>query len=102
REVNRLKEYSINFGNLKIGKHLYDFEVDDSFFEEFEFSLVKHGKADVRLMIDKQKETFLIFTFDIKGGLNLDCDRCLDEFEMPFESQNRLIVKLEGKKQESN
>jgi uncharacterized protein len=88
-----LKQFSIPFTGLKIGKHQFDFEIDNSFFDAFEYSLVKKGnlKADVEL--DKQ-ETMLILYFHIKGTIVLDCDKCLAEFEAPISIQERQIVKF--------
>lgn len=95
--MNRLGEYIINFGNLKIGKHEYEFSINEDFFKEFEYSLVKQGKLEVKLSLEKQKETLLILDFTIKGSIRLECDRCLDEFDYPVDSSHRLIVKLTDK-----
>lgn len=99
--MNRLREYIINFGNLKIGKHEYDWTIDEDFFKEFEYSLVKKGRLDVHLTLEKQKETLLILNFTIKGTIELECDRCLDEFDYPVDSANRLLVKLSDKEEGS-
>jgi uncharacterized protein len=99
--LKTLREFIINFGNLKFGKHRYDFEVSDEFFSHFEYSLVKQGKIDVILVIEKQTENLLVFDFHFEGSINLVCDRCLDEYDYPMEKDERLIVKLELKEQES-
>ena len=100
--MNHLREFVINFGNLKLGPHSYDFEIGEKFFENFEYSLVKHGKLDVTLLIEKQKETLLIFNFTIDGSIKLTCDRCLDEYDYPIGIEERLIVKLEEEPQETD
>jgi uncharacterized metal-binding protein YceD (DUF177 family) len=101
RAVNRLREYIINFGNLKLGQHEYDWTIDEDFFKEFEYSLVKKGRLDVHLVLEKQKETLLILNFTIKGAIGLECDRCLDEFDYPVDISNRLLVKLTDKEESS-
>jgi uncharacterized protein len=100
--VNRLREYKINFGNLKLGKHRYDYIVEDDFFSEFEVSLVQKGKIHVCLILEKQTENLLILNFELEGSVMLECDRCLDEFSYPVNSAHRLIIKLEAREQESN
>ena len=88
-----LKEYMIPFVGLKEGMHDYSFEVRDSFFESFEYSEIKRGKVNVKVSLERQ-ERMLIFEFEIKGYVNIDCDRCLNEMEYPVEGNERLIVKF--------
>lgn len=100
--MKQLKEYNINFGSLKLGKHLFEFTADDNFFSFFDYSLVKKGKVEVSLVLEKQRESLLILHFTLKGAITLECDRCLDEFDYPIKSEHRLLVKLEGKQQEND
>jgi len=93
--VKGLRDYIINFGKLKLGKHEFEFTIDEDFYKHFEYSLVKKGKVDLLLTIDKQKETLLILNFAFKGYIQLECDRCLDEFEYPVNSEKKLYIKLE-------
>ncbi len=99
--MKQLREYNINFGNLKLGKHNFEFTADDAFFSLFEYSLVKKGNVAVTLVLEKQRETLLILNFTLKGNITMECDRCLDEFNFPVNSENRLLVKLDAK-QEGN
>jgi uncharacterized protein len=92
-QLKPLKQFSIPFTGLKIGKHLFDFEVDNSFFDAFEYALVKKGNLKVVVELDKQ-ETMLILHFSIDGTIVLDCDKCLAEFEAPISLQERQIVKF--------
>lgn len=100
--MKTLKEFIINFGNLKAGLHRYDLEVNNDFFTHFEYSLIKQGRIDVLLIVEKQSESFLIFQFHFEGEIKLTCDRCLDEFDYPINMDERLIVKLEGKPTETD
>ena len=36
----------------------------------------------------------LVLYFDIKGSVNVMCDRCLDQFDQPVNGEERLIVKF--------
>jgi uncharacterized protein len=92
--VKALREYIINFGKLKPGNHEFEFTIDDAFYSNFEYSLVKSGKVTLLLTIEKQKETLLIFDFNFDGYIQLECDRCLDEFDFPVHSKKKLFVKL--------
>ncbi|MNJ91418.1 hypothetical protein D3C87_90700 [compost metagenome] len=100
-QLKPLKQFSIPFTGLKIGKHQFDFEVDNSFFEAFEYSLVKKGNLKAEVELDKQ-ETMLLLQFRIKGTIVLDCDKCLAEFEAPISVQERQIVKFAEDELESD
>ncbi|MBB2145844.1 DUF177 domain-containing protein [Pedobacter sp. LMG 31464] len=91
--MKALKQFSIPFTGLKLGKHQFEFEVDKSFLDAFEYSLVKDGALKVEVELDKQ-ETMLILHFHILGTIQLNCDKCLAEFSQPIEVNERQIVKF--------
>lgn len=99
--MKALKQFSIPFTGLKLGKHQFDFEVDKSFFDAFEYSLVKDGALKIDLELDKQ-ETMLILHFHIVGTIQLNCDKCLAEFGQPIEINERQIVKFAEDELESD
>ncbi len=100
-QLKPLKQFSIPFTGLKIGKHQFDFEVDNTFFDTFEYSLVKKGNLKVSIELDKQ-ETMLLLYFDIQGTIVLDCDKCLSEFNAPISIKERQIVKFAEDELESD
>lgn len=100
-QLKPLKQFSIPFTGLKIGKHQFDFEIDNSFFDAFEYSLVKKGNLKAEVELDKQ-ETMLILHFHISGTIVLDCDKCLAEFGAPINIQERQIVKFAEDELESD
>jgi len=99
--LNPLKQFSIPFTGLKLGTHQFDYELDDSFFSAFEYSLIKSGNLKVNLELDKQ-ETMLLLKYKVAGTLNLDCDKCLSEFAYPVNLYERQIVKFAGDELESD
>jgi uncharacterized protein len=91
--VSRLKEYTIQFVGLEPGNHQFEFEVNDSFFEHFEFSLIKHGQVHIAVALEKM-ERMMIFNITLEGKVLVTCDRCCDEFLFPVSDTQKLIVKL--------
>ena len=87
-------EFMIPFSGLKEGFHEYEFELENEFFESFEYSEVKKGKVFVHVVMER-KPRMLIFDFTISGSVRIPCDRCLEEYEQPLEGKERLIVKLD-------
>jgi len=91
--MKALKQFSIPFTGLKLGKHQFDFDIDKSFFDVFEHSLVKDGTLKAKVELDKQ-ETMLILGFHAEGTIKLTCDTCLSDFDQPIELNERQIVKF--------
>lgn len=91
--MNRLKEYIIQFVGLEPGNHQFEFEVNNSFFEHFEFSLIQQGKVQIGVALEKM-ERMMIFNITLEGKVLVTCDRCNDEFYSPVSDLQKLIVKL--------
>ena len=91
--MKQLKDFIIQFVGLSIGNHQFELEVDDTFFEHFEFSQIQHGRANIDVELEKQ-ERLMIFTFSIHGSVEVTCDRCGEEFFLSISGKERLIVKF--------
>lgn len=90
------KEYIIPFVGLKIGKHTFEFEITDTFFENFEYSIIHKGEVKVTLVLEK-KETMLIGDYHIEGVVVVDCDRCTDPMDVEIKGDYQLIYKFDTK-----
>jgi len=95
-----LEPYIIDLKALKDkGLHL-DFAIDDDFFERVEATLVRRGRLNVGLDIQKISGYFEL-KFHTEGVVTLACDLCLDDMEVPVKSDNLLTVTL-GDEYEEN
>ena len=99
--MNPLKQFSVPFTGLKLGSHHFEYELDDTFFGAFEYSMINSGTLKVNMELDKQ-ETMLILKFKVMGTVNLDCDKCLSEFALPINLYERQIVKFAEDELESD
>ncbi len=90
------KAYIIPFVGLKDGKHTFNFNLTDSFFEIFEYSIVQKGRVKVELLFEK-KETMMIGNFTIQGVVETTCDRCNDVMDVEIEGEYQLIYKFDNK-----
>jgi uncharacterized protein len=99
KKNKNLAEYIVPIFSLSNNKHDYRFEVGNEFFEAFEESIVKKGKFKVEVVLDRS-ETMIVAEMSIKGNAELICDRSLDEFLFPIDSQERVIYKYEDKYEE--
>jgi len=91
--MNSLSQYNIAFKGLSIGKHVFEFVIDDKFFKAFEGSIVEEGLVNVKLTLEKQS-SLMTFWFDIKGTVKVQCDLCLEMYDQPVESHERIFVRL--------
>ncbi|MGN8068362.1 DUF177 domain-containing protein [Mucilaginibacter sp. SG564] len=91
--MKSLRTYSIPFTGLKLGKHQFEYTVDDAFFDEFDYSLVKKANLQCRVELDKQ-ETMLILDFHISGTVNANCDKCLAQYLQPLNITEQQIAKF--------
>ncbi len=92
--MNFIKQYRIPFTGLKNGPHKFDFEVDKRFFDEFDYSIVKDGKLNVILTLDKG-DNMMILSFNIDGYIDTTCNLCLNQYPESINLDERLIVKFE-------
>jgi hypothetical protein len=58
-EKSNENEFIIPFVGLKQGKHVFEFDITDAFFETFEYSIIQKGKVHIEFTLDK-KETMII------------------------------------------
>lgn len=90
------QEYIIDYKELESGTYEIDYHIDKTFFEMFEDSMVSDGDVDVHIQL-KVSIAALQFKFDISGTLNVECDRCLEKFDIPVEGSYDMVVKLGDK-----
>lgn len=88
-----LKSFTINFASLADGEHVFDYQIDDKFLNHFEAALVKEGQIDVHLTLLKYLNS-LELNFELEGTVLTPCDVCAEEFSLPIEGSEQIIVKL--------
>lgn len=94
-------EYILPIAGLSIGYHNYDFQIDDKFFENFEFSEVKKGSVLVNLKLEKHEREFIL-TFKFAGNVCIACDRCNDEYIQPIENEVNIYLKYGAEYEEES
>ena len=88
-----LKDFTIPFIGLKEGKHQFDYQIDNSFFELFDFDEFNAAAIQVDLQFHK-KQTMLELTFSASGTINVNCDLTNEPYEQAVEGNLDLIVKF--------
>ena len=91
--MRELKEYNIQFVGLKLGNHVFEYEIDNKFFEAFDFD--EFHSSDLKITIDfAKKNNMFELNFHAKGNVNLDCDVSLEAYDQHIEGNFPLIVKF--------
>jgi uncharacterized metal-binding protein YceD (DUF177 family) len=83
----------IPFTGLSIGKHTYEFDIDKKFFDVYGTELIHSGQIKVVLDLSKSAN-MLLLEFSHKGVFYTECDRCLNDIEMPIEGKNKVVIKF--------
>ncbi|REG94658.1 YceD family protein [Algoriphagus antarcticus] len=82
------------------GIHEIDFEIGDSFFQQFEDNeLVKKGNLIVRIKM-KVGANVIEMDFHIAGKVTLTCDRSLEPFEQPLDFHEKMLYKFGAEEKE--
>lgn len=98
-EVDDVKKFDVDIFGIQSGEHHYEFKIDDSFFQEFENSLIEKGSLRCRVVL-KKTERLIKADFKIFGDVQLVCDRCLEPFDHHIEIEEQLIFKYGSEEEE--
>lgn len=88
-----LKEFTIPFVGLKIGKHQFEYKIEQPFFDYFEYKEFNQSNVDVFLELEK-KSTLLELRFKISGTVNINCDITNEPYDQPIKNKLDLVVKF--------
>lgn len=98
--MEALKAYTIRFSGLKNGFHYFDYEIGGDFFGHFNGSLIENAGLQVALELER-KTSGLVLQFKLTGWLEMPCDRCLKQIQVPVTGDAELVVKLSADPGES-
>jgi len=97
--VKELSKYNIDIYGLEDKQYDYDMESGDAFFEELEQDLIEHGHFKTHVVLTKSA-TMIQLRFHTEGTVELLCDRTLEPFEEPVDSDERIILKFGDRNEE--
>lgn len=91
--MEKLPEYVLPFVGLKDGKHTFEFDIDTTFFNAFEFNEFDQPAVKVKLLFDK-KRGLMNLSFIAQGSLGLTCDVSNEIFPYQINTSLDWIVKF--------
>ena len=92
-EMSKTKDFLIPFVGLKLGKHKFEYQINNAFFEIFDYNEFQNSNIKVNVVIEK-KSTMLEITFKHAGTINVPCDLTSEDFDMPIKGSMKLIVRF--------
>lgn len=100
--MSNRREYEIAFVGLKPGSHQFDYDITDSFFEDFGEQDFKDCKAHIKLMLEKSSSSFMMLKFEMGGTVDVNCDRCNSNLPFQLFDEFVITVKMVDEPDEAN
>jgi len=92
-KVILMKSFSIPFVGLKLGKHHFQYSINNTFFTEFGYDQFEEARIKIDLILDK-RPTLLDLAFEHSGEINVPCDLTGEFFDLPIKGTLNLIVQF--------
>lgn len=87
------KGFIIQIKGLQIGKHDYEFPINGAFFKDFENTQIKAANLNAHVELEKGSGWMKV-NCDILGEVTVECDRCLEDMEVPMDFTTSVAVKF--------
>jgi uncharacterized metal-binding protein YceD (DUF177 family) len=86
-------EFLIPFSGLKLGKHQFNFQINNAFFENFDYDEFNSSDIKVSVVLEK-KSTIMELLFSHKGSINIPCDLTSEDFDLAIKGKIKLVVQF--------
>ncbi len=91
--MSKRGSYAIRISGLVDGDHDFSFELDQQFFAIFENPEIEKGMVQAKVIFEK-RTGILALHFNLSGEVEVICDRCLEPFMAPLDTEQTIFVKL--------
>merc|ERR1712146_438042 len=92
-KMKQLKEFFIPFKGLKQGKHTFEYKIDNSFFESFDYEDFNDVDVSVEVALNKMS-TMMELDMRASGVVNVNCDITNEPFDQEINGDLHLVVKF--------
>ena len=73
--------------------HNFSFEIGNTFFDDFPFSIIEKGSISVDLSLDK-KDTLMVGTYNVSGTVLTNCATCNELFDASINGEMKIYYKF--------
>ncbi|MDP5093335.1 MAG: DUF177 domain-containing protein [Polaribacter sp.] len=88
-----LKQFNIPFVGLSEGNHVFNYTIDNEFFEYFNFDEFQSANLEVTINFLK-KTTLFELVFKVKGTVEVPCDVTTEMYHQKIKATLPLVVKF--------
>ena len=78
---------------MKEGIHLFNYEIGNKFFKNFDYYDFLDAKLFAKLELEKQS-TLLNLKFSFNGEIEVQCDVSMESFDLNLETEHAVVVKF--------
>ena len=78
---------------MKEGMHLFNYELGNKFFKNFDYYDFLDAKLFAKLELEKQS-TLLNLKFSFNGEIEVQCDVSMESFNLDLETEHAVVVKF--------
>ena len=93
--MKSLSPYLIKFSGLKDGVHLFNYELRNKFFKNFDYYDFLDAKLFAKLELEKQS-TLLNLKFSFNGEIEVQCDVSMESFDLKLETEHAVVIKFKA------
>ena len=90
--VGMNERFIIPLNGLTAGENMFSWQAGKEFFESFENTEILDAHLDADVRVEKSGR-YIGVDCDVRGEVTVECDRCLDELDMPIDVEIKLSVK---------
>ena len=90
--VGMNERFIIPLNGLTAGENVFSWQAGKEFFDIFENTEILDARLDADVRVEKSGR-YIGVDCDVRGKVTVECDRCLDELDMPVDVEIRLSVK---------
>ena len=84
--------FTIKLGSITNGENSFTYVIKDQFFEEFDFTEIKHADISVKVVINKKGEK-LSLNLIINGQINqIPCDICTENISVNIIGETNVVI----------
>ena len=86
-------DFNIEFAGLKLGHHNFDFDISETFFNDYSYCDFSHAEINIYVALIK-KTTIMEFNIVAIGNVRTKCDLTNEPYDQPINNNIDLVVKF--------
>ena len=86
-------DFNIEFAGLKLGHHNFDFDISETFFNDYDYCDFSHAEINIDVALTK-KTTIMELNIVARGNVRIKCDLTNEPYDQPIDNNIDLVVKF--------